>query len=115
MPSRSTYFLLAVGGIAFLTRPTKSSLRRVVDASAQKEAGGGVVGWAAGKAAQAIFHAALAGGGYSISNLGFALVVTPTKELAGTEAESICFIGLFGVWFCVNTSTGQVVCMRDEE
>lgn len=115
MPSSSSQFILfslALAGIAALTRPTKASLRRNASRAARDGAGGGVVGWAAGKVAAAAFQLALDQGGYKVSNLIVALLVQPTAELNGTEARNWIFIGMFSNWLQFNTKTGDLLLMH---
>ena len=101
-------FLAALAGIAFLTRPTTSSLRRLADKSARDEAGGGVAGWISGKIAQGAFALALETGGYKIYNYGVTLVLVPTQQLEGTETAHWIFIGKFGLVGWCSKSFSQV-------
>tara|TARA_A100001015_G_scaffold309821_1_gene409977 strand:- start:37 stop:336 length:300 start_codon:yes stop_codon:yes gene_type:complete len=93
---RTVLFVAALTGIAALTKPSAESLRRQADKAASDEAGGGVIGWAAGKIAKAAFLLALENGAYKVHDLGVATVITPTSSLAsaGEEGDWI-FIGLF--------------------
>jgi hypothetical protein len=72
-------------GLAFITKPTPSSFRRVVGARAKQQAGaeaGGLAGWAAGRLTELGLSLAEHAGRYSFDDYLVALVVRTGPEAA---------------------------------
>ena len=110
---RVVYAGLLLSGAAFLTKPTKASFNRCVGQVAHREAGGGMVGWAAAKLAAVAVKLSEQTGQHVFEDYGVALLVRGTDELG--DADWL-FIGLFARWIAVHRrELGRVVLLQDPE
>ena len=116
MSNKSSVVLLAlIFGVAAVTNPTTASLRRLIDRAVNKDSGGGVVGFLAGKIAKGAVLLAMENDGYRLLNCIFATLVIPTKELRDTDGADWMFLGAFNSWLTLNMKTFECRLLRDAE
>lgn len=110
---RLVYTSILLGGIAFMTKPTRSSFSRSVGQVAKTEAGGGLAGWAAAKMTEAAMKLSEATGQHVFEDWGVALLVRGSADLG--DADWL-FLGVFSHWIALHKKElGKFVVLKSRD